>query len=456
MLNNSHLSIPKLVFFVLALALQIHFNLFAHAGYKGLLFNIADLLLPFLGIYVAFSLLTQKSEWPIWQKPFGYWAPALMSLCIVFGVLNGYRLLGVWEPWSVFNKGIGWFVLMSYLMLGAWFAANYSSLIRQYFIQPFIIFLCVTCIIEMGLRLIVTHEIFPESVFFAEGRYPQVMGFMVNRNALAMLYCSSLALGSVFLTSNVELTRIENYGFRLLWAILPLFFVMNGSRTILLIAVPLILFMLFKNWRLFLKQIAPLMLPSFMFMPLLNIAQLNVLLEKYLGLLPKIAANESARAAELSVSDSYRIKFITDGLQLYRQNPITGAGIGANKLYHLAEGEREQTVLDNSLIWVLTEMGPAALIAFFSSYLAMFLSLKNKIKQTMITWHSTFYLSVIFMMMVFGIFSLFHEVLYSRFLWVFLGLGLGLPISQQVISKHKANPENVENNNLTPTPPQAV
>jgi len=422
----------KIMLVVFAICLQIHLNLFVTETYLGLLFNIGDLLLPIVGLIVLLSLILGRSQWPQWQKPFGYWAPITLCVLIIFAVLNGYRLSGEWTAWAVFNKGIGWFVLMSYLMLGGWLATNYSQYISRYFIVPFLACLCAICIFEMSLRLLIINGPLTHEMFFNPQRSREILGFMGNRNALAFLYCCALAYGSVFLVSKEErLTQFERLLFKVLWAILPLFFVMNGSRTIILIIVPLILYMLIRNWRFFILQIVPLMLISAAFIPFTDPTLNKYLIQKIYGLMPSWGSSiidlknqhDVASNAPMSVSDKSRIHLIKTGLSLWKENPVTGAGIGANRLFHLEQGERKVLVLDNSMIWILSEMGPAALIAFISSYAAMFIALKKKANDA-------FAQACLYILMIIGVFSLLHEILYMRFFWFFMGLGLAIPVIQ--------------------------
>lgn len=415
-----------------AVFLQVQITVLASPDYLGLRINSADILLPVAGLLILISLLLKRTSWPQWQKPFGYWAPALLSAVIVLAILNGYHIQGAWSSWAIINKGMGWCVLMAYLAMGAWFAANKPADIRDWFLRPFMLFLCVSVICEVTVRILFNHEIVSQFTVLDALKVPELSGFMANRNAFAFLYLSTLTLSCVLWLKDIQIKRIELFCFRALWALLPVFFVMNASRSSLLILVPLVLFIIVNNWRFFALKILPLILIGLIILPITDIRRmksafrhLDALQEQSLSF-----AEGETGAQDLKdnvyIGDSLRLHVITDSLTLYKQHPVTGVGIGSVYAYQKTQDRKFTVIIDNTPLWVFVEMGPLGFLAFAGVFFSMIFALHRKSKE-MTSHEHAFAHAVIFVLIGFGLFSLFHEILYSRFLWVFLGMSLASP-----------------------------
>jgi O-antigen ligase len=120
--------------------------------------------------------------------------------------------------------------------------------------------------------------------------------------------------------------------------------------------------------------------------------------------------------------DMPRLMIVQDAFELIRAHPLRGAGLGT-ALHEQKETQgRAIAVIDNSLLWVLTEMGPLGLFGFIWVYLVMLAALYGKDKAPLSR-------AAFWLLLAFGIFSLFHEILYTRFLWFILGMALVAPIA---------------------------
>ncbi|MCB1720472.1 MAG: O-antigen ligase family protein [Alphaproteobacteria bacterium] len=419
--------------FLFAVALQIQITLFASDDYIGLRANLADLLLPLAGLFIIGSPLLKRSVWPKWQTPFGYWAPALLTIIIGFALVNGYWIQGSWSHWALFNKGIGWCVLMAYLLAGAWFATNQPETIARWFIPPFIVFLVIVIIGDSLIRILYIHGYLPSLSLFAYGLGRDLAGFMVNRNAFAFLYLCALILASMHLALYPALARLQKSVFAALWFLLPLFLVLNLSRASLLVLAPLALYLLFSQRRVFLRLCLPLVIAGLLLVPLANFTKVEKALHN-LGKISHVQAhvkNEDSLPYEESVyrGDQVRIQIMKDSWALIKEHPLTGAGIGT--ALKLQQDEKRQfiSVIDNTPLWILTEMGPLGLLGFAGVYICMFLALLRK-RHEADPKNQAFVMSVALILLAFGIYSLFHEILYARFFWFILGLSLALPTAR--------------------------
>jgi len=418
---------------ILAVFLQVQLTLFASGDYVGLRVNAADLILPIAGLLILASLVFKKSSWPHWQKPFGYWAPILLSIVVGLALLNGYRIQGEWSNWALVNKGLGWLVLMAYLSLGAWLASNKAINIHNWFIRPFFGFLILITISEIILRnLFYTHLGQPFVVFNYDFGF-DLSGLMANRNAFAFLYLSALVFGTMFLSRKRDIQRIDAIGAKTLWFLLPAFFALNASRSILLILVPVIIYLLITNWRLFAKAIMPLILIGLIILPFTNLKRfqnaasyLTTFQEQSISLVSGQSDSE-AMEDNVYVGDALRVQILKDSIDFYKEHPITGAGIGTIYEHQKTQTDRRfVAIIDNTPLWVFAEMGPFGFLAFGTVFFSMLIALHRKSKD-LDTHDQVFAHAMIFVLIGFGLFSLFHEILYTRFLWVFLGMSLAVP-----------------------------
>ena len=265
---------------------------------------------------------------------------------------------------------------------------------------------------------------------------PELSGFMANRNAYAFLYLSALVMSSIFLIKDIRLKRIETICFRLLWVLLPVFLVMNASRSSLLVLVPLILYLLIKNWRCFVKNILLFMIIGCLLIPFTNTHKIKSAINNYslfhtesIQHLKGDTNHETAKN-NLYTGDRLRLQVIQDSLQLYKQNPLTGVGIGSIFEHQKQQDDRQRiAIIDNTALWIFVEMGPFGFLAFGTVFFSMLIALHRKSKS-MEDFDTVFAHAMIFVMIGFGLFSLIHKILYSRFLWVFLGMSLAIPATK--------------------------
>ena len=420
--------ISRGVLVLLAVCLQIQVTLFASDDYLGLRINTADFLIPFAGLFIIGSLAFKNSVWPRFKKPFGYWAPILLSTIIMLGILNGYRLQDSWSHWAIINKGVGWFVLMAYFAMAGWFSTNKGEEIRDWFFKPFMLFLCFITLSEIIIRSLFIYSIIEPFAFFSAFKVPEMAGFMANRNAFAFIYLTGLIISGIFIVQKWPVSRVEKICFHLLWLTLPLFIILNASRTSFLVLIPLVIFLIFKNWRLFMRSILPMIFIGSLFSPLVY---QDATLRNFDNLSSITSLSDQQKRDEMYVGDQLRLEVAKDAFMLFKQNPLTGSGIGSTYEYQKAQGDRKYiAIIDNTPLWLLTELGPFGLIAFAAVFFSMLRSLYKK-SQNDESFDGVFAYSVIIALIGFGIFSLLHEILYSRFFWVFLGLALAIPFSKK-------------------------
>jgi O-antigen ligase len=423
----------------LGICVQIQASLFlTAAGDKGLRLNLADILLPPAGVYAALGLMTGRSLWPRWRIPFGYaWLLALTGV-IALALLHSYVLYGAVNGWALTNKFAGWFVLLAYFGLGGWLAANFTAEARRKFLAAFIFFFLVILTAQLAL----TAAGWYSTAWGTQPRIIQIQGFMGNRNAYAFLACAALIFQTVPALfrpdGNESRSRAGELATALIWFLLPLTLYYNGSRTFVLVAALLLAAFFCLRFRAAVKIILPPLLAGAVLCaavhlhhprpgPAIGQGARTMAVLRELSAHPDRTA-EIEKSMRQNTSESIRLRVLDDALALWRAHPVLGAGLGSfwdasAKKY--AGTNQFLEIIDCTPLWLLTETGLAGLLifsAFFSSALFyLWRAARTDDAQ------AGFLLATVFLLICFGLMSLFQELLYTRFLWLILGMGLAAP-----------------------------
>lgn len=391
-----------------AITLQINLTLMVSGDYPGLRISAADFLLPFAALIIGASFLRRRSVWPEWEKPFRWLAPTLMSGIMVFAFFNGYMVQGEISRWALTNKLAGWFALMGYFGAGAWLTANHRDALPC-FIRAFVFFAIAAMAWDIAIQIFKMYGV----EISAYGPWESARGFMANRNAYGFLLTSAAVLATV---QGFKKTGPEFYIF---WLLFPAVFIFNGSRTLWLCTAFLLAVFVYLDWRKTLKIILPCAVIglSLFFLVFSAEQQKNFIEAPLTGMDALVEKQGDAQG----YGHAERLDIIKGAFAMFSERPIQGAGLGSALYYQQQETGKTLDVIDCTPLWILSEMGIAGLLVFAGSYLLMVLALLRKAKDDAIAR------GALIVLLCFGIFSLFHELLYTRFLWFMLGLTLARP-----------------------------
>lgn len=400
-----------------AVALQIQVTLFQSESYTGLRINLADLFLPAALLYAALCLARRKTLWPrTGQK----------ALPVLLGLMTGAMTLALAQSytsgsgnftWAFVNKYIGFLILLSYFFLGGWLAANVDRkniirIITQVFCGFFLLTLAVS-LLDMSVQM-------AAGVSFWLGDFPWD-GFMANRNAFALLAVLCILL------MECQRSKSQNWRHAALWVLIPLAAVYNASRAGWIAGSIILGSVLIENPAQGAKKILPMVLLGSVlaygttFLHQERTIQNNTQLNRLLAL-------GTADEGTMYGGDRKRLIALEDGLELYRSgNLLTGAGLGRYKDFQIENRGKFIDVIDCTPLWLLVETGLMGLLSFSGFFLVCLYATAKKgfSKQTDEKPDADFQKAVFFFLLVFAAFSLFHEILYTRFLWFVLGVALG-------------------------------
>ena len=417
---------------IIAVAIQAQVSLFAQGNYHGLRINLADFFLPAIGLYVLLSLMLHKTRWPAWHNKYTPHLLLAVFAALTIALINGYFYIGFWSSWALINKYAGFIILMCYFALGGWLITNFDrERIYRLFIQVF----CGTFIITLALSLldVLAQPYTKTSFWIGDFNWD---GLMANRNAYMVATAYTVIL---LLTYSLKEKQDRPLPFAwpaALWTILPTFVLYNASRTGWIAGAVVFCLYLLRAPKKFLTQILPFLIigTALIYLIFNHISFGEIKDNNQLHHLIAVFQQpiEQQQNEELDyMGDQKRYIALEDGMELYRQsNPLIGAGLGAYKPFQIKKRGAYIDLIDWSVLWLLTETGIVGLSCFSAFFiLCLWIFYKEGIRNK-----SPFHTALLYFLLLTIAMSFLHELLYTRFLWFALGLGMGenhLPANQE-------------------------
>ncbi len=415
--------------FITALSLQIQVTLFQSPGYLGLRINLTDLLLVPAGIAILATLLTRNSLWPTWRMKHAYLWLAALTIIMGFALVHTHFTFGEISRWALVNKFVGWIVLLAIMSMGAWIAANARQAQLDLFLRLFLCFAASVMVLDLTRTSIQLYPWAPlwmdDNSFIAQ----PIHGFMANRNAYALLVISSLCLATCYYAA----PRADKWlkaCTHTIYFLLPVFILLNDSRTSLIVLcflIPIMLIMHRKQTRKIMSLLLAMLVglaPAALLIRDHN-DKFPMLLKPRMELVSAISDNKTPSSIT-NPGDSIRLTIFQDALEMIPQHPVLGSGLGSALLYQKQKHGDIVNLIDSTPLWLLVETGAIGLLIFAAFYImtarTLYTTYKSDEDET-----KTFHLALLFILIGFTIMSLLHEMMYTRFIWFFLGMGLALP-----------------------------
>lgn len=401
----------------MAIALQIQVSLFTTDEYLGLRINLADFLLPIAGLYVFYSLITQKSTWPKWRLPYAWlWIGGLISVFSI-SLWHGYSTNGFFSNWALINKYTGFVILIAYFALGGWVSSqNQSKNISFDFSQAFLLFVIGLILISIWFLVAVFFFDFDLKIWMVRWE-----GLMGNRNAFLCTFVFALILIECF--NHYDKNHFKPWFYHFIWALIPVFMLYNASRTGWVVVAVIALVTTACNAKNCFKEKLPglligLCLAAFLFY--LSGKASHIPLRQFERLKTTLSSFETIDYK----GDQNRLISFEDGLDLFSQSSfLFGSGLGTYREFQKEKRGEFIDIIDCSPLWLLVETGLIGLLAFGGFFLCCLITLyKTGLKAA-----DPFRTSVFFFLIAMIAMSFCHELLYTRFMWFALGLALCVP-----------------------------
>ncbi len=404
---------------IMAITLQIQVTVLAQGDYLGLRVSLADMLLPFCGVFVLYSLIRGKSRLPIWSV-----SHMLLWLCAIVlvmstALLNGYINNGFLSNWAFINKYIGFLILISYLVLGGWIVTNVRSCshVLSVFVNIFVGFFVLS--LAMSVIILFLQYFISYPLWLAD--YPWD-GLMANRNAYMVVFIMVFIF--VIWSYAKNGVSIPVWPKSLFWFCMPIFFVFNDSRTGWIISLVLAIVFFSRDTKSRMKSVTPILfvavLVSYLSFYITTSASSYVLEGRQVTfLIDAVKGN-----GDEYIGDNKRYIAIEDGMELHlKYDKLVGAGLGAYKPFQIAKRGEFIEVMDFTALWLLVETGAVGLLVFSGFFIACALALYRR-GYVNDGGGGAYYRATLAFIIAFAAISILHEVMYTRFVWFALGLGV--------------------------------
>ena len=426
--------------------------------------NLADpfaiLALAAVSLHMLFA-----RQLPLWRISQFNLVLGLISLLLLLGFMRGWWEIGITQ-WALGGRLLGWLVLLGYLSAGYVVVANVGTHGLRRFAETLIATVAVVVMLQVILRLLHHWGVNPGAQLT-----PNFEGYAGNRNAFAfqLLACVALLLGyfQVYARHNFGLQRSARpWIFSLLLGILLAGLVWTGSRTGMLVGVMVLLLAglgrladrRMLGWGVLFAALlwcgvwlaAQTVLLTWIFTVLLwcgawLATHINFIVNVIIAVIsgsplpdyivapfppPPSFSNQSILTGDLSVqsnlsgegSNLERWETLTHGLEMWRQSPLLGAGLG---VFHAKSpiwmGHAQ--VIHSTPLWILAEFGLLGGAVFGWAF---FLLARHAIRFGKTQPARRI---LLLLLVAFAIFGLAHEMLYQRIFWLMLGAVLAQPFA---------------------------
>lgn len=366
--------------------------------------NLADpfaiLALAAVSLHMLFA-----RQLPIWRVRQFNLALGVVSLLMLLGFIHGWLEIGITQ-WALGGRLLGWLVLLGYLSAGYVIVANVGAHGRRRFAETLIATAVVIVTLQVILRLLYNW-----GVSTGARLAPNFEGYAGNRNAFAfqLLACVALLLGyfQVYARHNIGLQRLARpWIFSLLLGILLAGLVWTGSRTGILVGM-MVLFLAWLGRMTDRKMLGWGMIFAALLWSVVLLVPRNI----------PIQSNFSDESSNLE-----RWETLTHGVEMWRQSPVLGVGLGVfNAKSPMWAGHPQ--VIHSTPLWILAEFGllGGAVFGWTFFLLARYALQFGRTQPARRI--------LLLLLAAFSLFCLAHEMFYQRIFWLVLGAVLAQPFA---------------------------
>lgn len=395
----------------MAVAVTIFFQFHIELPAGVLNLNLADpfAILALAAVSLHALMLRQPPKWRIAE--FNQ-ILLLFSVLLLIGFIVGWLKIGVTQ-WALGGRLLGWLVLLGYLSAGYLIAVHAGARGARRLGET----LAATAVIVV-LWQVVSRVLYTQGWEVAIPT-PNFEGYSGNRNAFAFQLLAVVALLLAY--SRVYAYRAGGVlRVALLLGVVLAGLVWSGSRAGMLAGIILLLMgglggMASRRSIVGAVLMACLMLGGF-WLTQSSLTQSSLM--------------QSALSGESSNQE--RVETWMRAFELWRQSPFIGAGLGV----FMAESPARlghPTVIHSTPLWILAEFGLLGLAVMgWTGWKLLRFALPAAPGRTQDGVRPT-RAALLLLLVMFAIFSLFHEMLYQRILWLVLGALLalsGAPVTQ--------------------------
>ena len=406
----------------------------AHISLRGgeINLNLAD---PFavLAIAAVSVQMLFSRQLPEWNNKYFNLALAAISLLLVFSFIHGWFYIGITQ-WAFTGRLIGWVVILGYLAAGYLITAHVGAHGQRRFSETMIATAAIIVILQVVLRFLDLWGINPGVNITS-----YFQGYAGNRNAFAfqLLICLALLLDydSVHGRKNQFTSKLKKKyytPFFLAVILSGIFWTSSraGVGVAILVLIGITISRLVNNRTLTVDK-RTLSIGCFLTVALCVfvwlLSSVEILNEKIMSNVPSSMSHLEHLFTNASTSNSNQERLLTFvyAIELWKESPVFGAGLGVFIEKSSIWFERP-LVVHNTFLWVLAELGIIGILVLLSTFFLMF---KYAYKNRSLLPARILLLVLI----IFVLFSMVHEIFYQRIFWLVIGVVLAKPFSSKIL-----------------------
>ena len=402
---------------ITAFTIFFQFHLALSGGLINL--NLADPFALLALVTLGISMVLSRTI-PQWRFPDFNRILVLFGALLLLAYVIGWMRIGNTQ-WAFSARIVGYAVLLGYLSSGYLLVAYIGNKGVRRLLEALATAAVLVIISTVVARLLYGYG------FDVPKPNPNFEGFSENRNAFAFQLLAILALSLPY--SKIYARQFVAKGERVYKAWrswLPIGFMITGilwsaSRAGMLAVAIMLLVAYYKN----------------------ALDRKSTLLGVLFALLiwgmiwtAQIPLGKEVIQSEISGEDSNNERWTTlvYGIEMWRHSPFIGEGLGVF-IANSSERFGHPTVIHNTPIWILAEFGFLGFVVFGWFYLKLWLyavgvnSSGNSLARA----------ALLLLLILFAVFSQFHEMLFQRVIWLIGGALLGSPLALGSQSSTKAD-----------------
>jgi hypothetical protein len=408
----------------LSAALLVFFQVFVPTEGGKINLNLADPVaiggaIVFLSLYA-----TRPDRRRMWKIDHVEAMVLVASGTILAGFLIGWARFGVTD-WALYNRLIGWFVLLSYVATGALIVGATPRMGLTIFLRVMLAAGLTVASADLFLLFLAVIGL-PVSAFLPQGPIFGISGMSQNGNAFALQMSVVMAAACALESRGRASPPAENAKlFILAIAILLMAIVFAKSRTGYAAVASILCIVVWLRW----VRLQPVLIA--LVVALLVIALpwgLRMAGELIWGVshlaavpvdpeqIPKVLM-PTPKLWDVS-SDAERWFTIKMGLELWFSHPIFGAGLGAF-VHALAVENGSFQVIHGSMIWLLAEFGIVGAAIFSTGFFILLWSAWREAQCGSLGGRT-----LVLVLLSFALFQTSHDVFFQRIFWLLLGATL--------------------------------
>ena len=405
-------------------ALLVFFQVFVPTEGGKINLNLADPVaiggaIVFLSLYA-----TKPDRRRMWKIDHFEAMLIVASGTMLVGFLIGWARFGVTD-WALYNRLIGWFVLLSYVATGALIVGATRRMGLTVFLRVILIAGLTVASADLVLLFMAVVGL-PVSAFLPQGPIFGISGMSQNGNAFALQMSVVLAAACTLESHGRISPTIENTkSFILAIVILLMAIIFAKSRTGYAAIAAILCGVIWLRW----VRWQPVLIASVLALLLIGLPWgLRMAGELAWGV-PHLAAVQVDPAQIPKIlmptpklwdvsSDAERWFTIKKGLELWFSNPIFGAGLGAF-VHTVAVENGVFQVIHGSAIWLLAEFGVVGTAIFSTGFFILLWSAWRGAKRGALGGRT-----LVLVLLSFALFQTSHDVFFQRIFWLLLGATL--------------------------------